>query len=182
MSRTPPDHSGAWGPTVLRVVTGTLMAGHGLQKLAGWFGGSGLAPTAAGFERMALRPARHHAVVAGVGETASGVASVLGLWTPAASAITSGTMTIAVAKVHGRHGPWITKGGYEYNVTLMATSFALAAVGPGRLALDGHLTRRRAGLGWAVAQLGVGVATAMAVLAVSARWPEPEPAADGAPA
>ena len=35
------------GPAVLRAIVGTLFMGHGLQKLAGWFGGHGLEGTAA---------------------------------------------------------------------------------------------------------------------------------------
>jgi putative oxidoreductase len=167
---------GAWGLTALRWTTGSLMAGHGLQKLTGRLGGGGIAKTARGFEAIGLRPGTHHGVAAGVTEAAAGVASILGVWTPVASAATSGTMTVAIAKVHGRKGPWITAGGFEYNATLMAVAFALAAVGPGRLALDGGVTRRRAGLGWAVAQLVVGSATAGAVIAGAQRRPAAVPA------
>jgi len=164
MARTPRPADAAWGATVLRVVAGAFMAGHGLQKLVGWFGGGGLEQTSAGFEHMGLRPGRPHAVAAGVTEVLSGVGGVLGAATPLASAMTTGTMTVALGKVHGRNGPWITKGGYEYNATLIAVAFALAAAGPGRLALDGTLLRRRAGLGWAVGQLALGAGCAAAVM------------------
>lgn len=167
--------TGGWGLTALRWTTGALMAGHGLQKLSTRFGGPGIAGTAAGFDALGLRPGRHHAIAAGVTETFAGVASVLGLWTPAASAGTTGTMAVAIGKVHGKHGPWITRGGFEYNATLIAVAFALAAAGPGRLAVDGALTRRRAGLGWALAQLAAGAAGGVAVIAAAARRPDPEP-------
>src|SRR3954471_3061680 len=164
------DGSG-WGLTALRLATGGLMAGHGIQKLRD------VEATAKGFDFMGLRPGRQHAIAAGLVETAAGMASVLGLWTPAAAAATTGTMTVAIAKVHGKNGPWITKGGYEYNATLLATAFALAAAGPGRLALDGKLTRRRAGLGWAVAQLAVGAAAAAGVMELAKRRTEAAEAA-----
>jgi putative oxidoreductase len=167
--------TGAWGLTALRWTTGALMAGHGLQKLSTLLGGRGIDATAAGFDAMGLRPGRPHAIAAGATEALAGVASMLGVWTPAASAATTGTMTVAVAKVHGRNGPWITKGGYEYNVTLIAVAFALAAVGPGAFALDGVVTRRRTGLGWAVAQLAVGAAAATAVVQTAARRAVPPP-------
>jgi putative oxidoreductase len=153
-----------WGLTALRVVVGALMAGHGLQKLAGWFGGGGLEQTATGFDRLGLRPGRPHAVAAGITEVLSGTGALLGAATPLASAMTTGTMTVAVSKVHGRNGPWITKGGYEYNATLIAVAFALAAAGPGRAAIDGRLLRRRAGLGWAFGQLALGAGCAAAVM------------------
>ena len=166
-----PSTGSGWGLTALRVLTGALMAGHGLQKLAGWFGGGGLEPTAAGFDRMGLRPGRHHAIAAGVTEAVSGAASVLGAATPLASAMTTGTMTVAIGTVHGRNGPWVTKGGYEYNATLLAVAFALAAAGPGRAAVDGTLLRRRAGLGWAVGQLALGAGCALAVMWNARRAP-----------
>ena len=165
---------GAWGLAALRWTTGALMAGHGIQKLTGRLGGGGIGRTATGFEAIGLRPGKHHAIAAGVTEAAAGVASVLGVWTPAASAATTGTMTVAIAKVHGRKGPWITAGGFEYNATLIAIAFALAATGPGRLALDGAVTRRRAGLGWAAAQLVVGASAAGAVIASARRRPAPD--------
>ena len=175
MSRAGVAGSGGWGLTALRLTTGALMAGHGLQKLSTMFGGRGIDGTAPGFDAMGLRPGRPHAIAAGVSETFAGAASVLGVLTPAASAATTGTMTVAIAKVHGRNGPWITKGGYEYNATLIAVAFALAAACPGRLALDGVLTRRRAGIGWALAQLATGAAAAAAVMTTAARRPAPAP-------
>ena len=45
---------------------GALFVGHGLQKLAGWFGGPGINGLAGGFERMGLKPGKAHAVAAGV--------------------------------------------------------------------------------------------------------------------
>jgi putative oxidoreductase len=121
---------------------------------------------------MGLRPGRQHAIAAGLVETASGIGGVLGLLTPAVAAATTGTMTVAVAKVHGKNGPWITKGGYEYNATLMAVAFALAGAGPGRLALDGSLVRRRAGTGWALAQCAVGVVAGLGVVEAARRRAE----------
>ena len=154
---------GEWGLTALRVAAGVLMVGHGMHKLRDVDG------TGRAFDHLGLRPGRHHALLAGVTEAGAGAASVLGVFTPAASAALTGTMTVAIAKVHGKNGPWITKGGYEYNATLIAVGFALAAAGPGRLALDGTLTRRRAGFGWAVAELGLGAATAGVVIAMAQR-------------
>lgn len=158
-----------WGLAALRATIGVLMAGHGVQKLTRSLGGGGIDRTAKGFEMMGLRPGRPHAIAAGVTELGAGVAGILGIATPAASAATTGTMVVAIAKVHGRNGPWITKGGYEYNATLIAAAFALAAAGPGRLALDGSLLRRRASLGWAVGQLALGTATAAAVMTTARR-------------
>jgi putative oxidoreductase len=39
-----------------RAVLGSYLAAHGAQKLFGTFGGHGIEPTAAAFERIGLRP------------------------------------------------------------------------------------------------------------------------------
>jgi putative oxidoreductase len=47
----------ALGLLVLRIGVGLTVAGHGAQKLFGWFGGSGMVGTAAGMTRMRFKPA-----------------------------------------------------------------------------------------------------------------------------
>jgi putative oxidoreductase len=164
------------GLALLRLVVGSLFMGHGLQKLLGWFGGSGLAGTAAGFESLGLRPGRAHAAAAGAGETAGGALIAAGLFTPLGGSLLSGTMITAIRKVHGANGPWAADGGYEYNLVLLAAVLALADLGPGEWSLDHALGIRRAGPGWALAQLAAGAVGSLAATAISDR----QPRADGA--
>ena len=56
-------------PAIVRLAQGSLMAGHGAQKLFGSFGGPGLEGTRGFMEMLGLRPGRPWAVMAG----ASGV-------------------------------------------------------------------------------------------------------------
>ena len=149
-----------FGIAILRAVVGGLFIGHGLQKLTGAFGGYGLEGTAGGFEQMGLKPGKVHATAAGVAETGGGALLVAGLATPLAVSALTGTMTVAIHKVHLAKGPWNSNGGYEYNAVLIAALFAITADGPGALALD----RREWGTGWALAALGAGVAGAAAML------------------
>jgi hypothetical protein len=51
---------------VLRPTAGSLLAGHGAQKLFGWFGGNGLEGTAKWLESMTLKPGKPWAVAVGV--------------------------------------------------------------------------------------------------------------------
>src|SRR3954466_9048756 len=95
-----------FGIAILRAVIGGLFVGHGLQKLTGAFGGHGLEGTAGFFETLGLYPGKHHATAAGATETAGGALLVAGLATPAATAALTGTMTVAIGKVHGRNGVW----------------------------------------------------------------------------
>jgi putative oxidoreductase len=124
------------GLTWLRLIVGALFFGHGTQKLFGWFGGHGIEGTAGFFETIGLTPGRKHATAAGAAEAGGGVLVALGFLTPAAAASLIGVMSTAIRKVHGKNGPWVTDGGYEYNLALIAIMVALADVGPGDLSLD----------------------------------------------
>lgn len=155
--------------TVLRVVTGATMLGHGLQKLTNSLGGNG--PEAAGqqFEKMGFQPGREFAIATGVAETTGGALMVAGLGTPLACAMISGVMAGAIAKVHYKNGFWMSDRGFEYNLHIMAATFAVAGAGGGALALDGLRGKKHRGFGWALAQLAVGVGAAAGALSIAER-------------
>jgi putative oxidoreductase len=161
------------GRLLLRLVVGGLFVGHGTQKLFGWFGGQGLDATAQGFEQLGLRPGRRNAIAAGGAETGGGALLAVGLATPFAASVLIATMLTAIYRVHGKKGPWLNDGGYEYNLVLIAAALALAEVGPGGLSLDGALGRERSGSGWALAALGAGVLGAIGSYAAAAAQPAP---------
>src|SRR3954470_16301055 len=150
-----------FGIAILRAVIGGLFVGHGLQKLTGAFGGHGLEGTAGFFESaLDLKPGKVHATTAAVAETAGGAALAAGLATPAAAAALTGTMTVAIQKVHAPKGIWASDGGYEYNAVLIASIFAIVAEGPGSFSLD----RRVWGTGWAIASVAAGAAGGLALV------------------
>jgi putative oxidoreductase len=158
-----------FGLAVLRFVVGGLFMGHGLQKLAGWFGGFGLEGTGQFFEEsLNMRPGKAHAAAAGAAETGGGALIAAGLATPVGASLLSGTMITAIRKVHASKGPWVSDGGYEYNLVLLAIVFALSDAGPGRLSLDAALGRERKGLHWALAQLAAGALGSAAAIAIGA--------------
>jgi putative oxidoreductase len=161
------------GAPLLRGVIGALFVGHGTQKLFGWFGGPGLEGVKGMMENLGLRPAKRHAVAAGVAETAGGTLLLLGALTPFATTALTATMVTAIRKVHADKGPWVTGGGYEYNLVLIAALTALAEHGPGRPSIDGDRFR---GPFWALASLGAGVAGSyLATSAPVNQEPEREP-------
>jgi putative oxidoreductase len=143
------------GAPLLRGVIGALFIGHGTQKLFGWFDGPGLQGVSRMMEKLQLRPPKRHAVAAGVSETTGGALLMLGALTPFATTALTATMVTAIRKVHADKGPWVTGGGYEYNLVLIAALTALADHGPGRPSVDGDRFR---GSFWALASLGAGVA------------------------
>ena len=146
------------GRLIARVAIGGLFAGHGTQKLFGWFGGSGIGGTAETMHKLELRPARHHAVAAGTAETLGGTLLALGALTPFAGSLITGTMLTAIRKVHLPNGPWNTQGGYEYNVALIAAALAMVDCGPGAPSVDRALGIEKRGNLWTLATLAAGAA------------------------
>jgi putative oxidoreductase len=166
------------GRLLLRIVVGGFFIGHGTQKLFGWFDGHGLDATAEGFEQMGLRPGRRHAIAAGAAEAGGGALLAAGAATPLAASALTATMLTAIETVHLKNGPWAAKGGYEYNVVLIAAVLALAEVGAGPLSIEGLRGRERSGTGWMLAALAGGVVGALA----AAQTREPAPPAPAAAA
>lgn len=156
-----------------RSIIGGLFIGHGTQKLKGWFGGPGLAGTQGTMQAIGMHPARANAVAAGVTETAGGALLVAGLATPLASSALIGTMITAIRKVHLPNGPWVSKGGYEYNLVLIAALLALAEEGPGDISVDAALGRERSGLRWGLGALALGAAASTAAIELGRRFAHP---------
>jgi putative oxidoreductase len=98
-----------------------------------------------------------HAWAAGLAEAGCGLLLALGLATPFAAAGLIAVMTAAILTVHGPNGVWVTKGGYEYNLVLIAVAVALAGVGPGTWSLDHALGWHLAGTDWAIGALLAGL-------------------------
>jgi putative oxidoreductase len=159
-----------------RTVLGGYLAAHGAQKLFGTFGGHGLEPTAAGFERLGLRPGRVTATAAGLSELGGGLLTAAGLASPVGPVTIAGTMA-----VHRASGPFAADRGYELPVTNLAAALALAVAGPGRYSLDGltglRLHRILTGIVVAGAVGGAAVNVAMLLRAAT----PPAPAATTAP-
>jgi putative oxidoreductase len=163
------------GRLLARLTIGGLFVGHGTQKLFGWFGGPGPEGTAQMMDKLELRPARRHALAAGLSETVGGGLLALGALTPAASALLSGTMFTAIRKVHFPKGLWNTGGGYEYNLTLIAALAALVECGPGSLSVDRALGIERRGSGWALASVAAGAAGSALAIEAGKQTREEQP-------
>ncbi|MCY9135376.1 DoxX family protein [Bacillus atrophaeus] len=127
------------GLLIIRLIIGLLFVGHGAQKLFGWFGGHGLKGTGGWFESIGMKPGVTVALLAGLSELFGGIMFALGFLTPLAGIIIVGTMVMAIVKVHGANGLWVTNNGYEYNLTLLAVTIGIALTGPGQYAVDTFL-------------------------------------------
>ena len=151
------------GKLILRVALGGYFFGHGMQKLAGWFGGGGPEGTGQVFEQAGLRPGRESALLAGAAEAGGGSLLALGLFTPAAVSMLTGVMANAIRHVHRQNGLWVTDGGVEYPVVILASLTALADGGPGRFSLDEALGIRLRGPVVTAVAMGAGAAGALYV-------------------
>jgi putative oxidoreductase len=128
--------NGGYAALVLRVPVGLILAAHGAQKLFGWFGGYGLEGTGQWLASIGLEPGYLMALLAGGAEFFGGLALVLGLLTRPAALVTAFTMLVAIFSVHIGNGLFMSNNGYEYALTLLVVTVALAIQGAGRFAVD----------------------------------------------
>lgn len=126
------------GLLVLRVTTGGLLAGHGLQKLVGAFGGPGMQGTAGFMESLGLKPGHYWGTAAALAETSGGLMA-LGLFEPLGEIGVLSAMAMATGKVHWGKPIWGMSGGAEQPVTNIAAASALMLTGPGRISADSLL-------------------------------------------
>ena len=126
-----------------RAALGASMVYHGLGKLKDG------APEQTGqfFESMGLKPGKQLAIATGVAEVFAGAAAIAGLWTRPAAIAVLVTQAVALGKVHARNGYDVTKGGYEYNLGLMAIAAGLLIAGPGMFSTHEGLERLAEGRG-----------------------------------
>ena len=123
-------------PMIVRLAQGSLMAGHGAQKLFGSFGGPGLEGTSGFMEMLGMRPGRPWAYLAGLSEFGGGVLTALGLFYPLGPLGIIASMSMATRKAHWGKPIWVTEGGAELPVLNIAISTALMIREPDRFSLD----------------------------------------------
>ncbi len=163
------------GLLIGRVVTGMLMAGHGSQKLFGWFGGHGMRGTTRFVASLGFHPARPWAFVAGGSEFGSGLLTALGLFHPIGPIMMLAPMWMALTKAHWDRPIWAQQGGGELAVADMAAAAVIATNGPGRFSADRLFGIR---LPWPLVVLAL-LATAGGILAGTTTMPAVSEQAEG---
>ena len=146
----------AIGGLVLRVAVAAIFIAHGMHKLFGIGGGSGIGPggfdqTASQFATLGMAQPFLLAVLAGVTQFAGGVLLLAGFLTRWAALALAIYCAIGIWIDHGRWGfflNWInTPGrghGIEYMVVLLGALMFLLLAGGGEWSLDGRRAHRHA--------------------------------------
>ena len=161
----------SYGILLLRLVLGFSLAAHGAQKLFGSFGGPGPRGTAGSFQSLHFRAPMLLALAAGLSELGGGLLIAAGLLTPLGSLAIAVVMLNAIGTAHWRNGFWNSRGGYEFNLLILATAVALAATGGGRFSLDALIgwEDNLGGLWWGVAVLGLSALISAVTLTLGRR-------------
>lgn len=130
---------------VLRIMLGIVFFPHGMQKLMGWFGGSGFSGTMDMFTLKMGIPAVF-AFLAIMAEGLGSLGLLSGLLTRVAAFGITVNMAVAIAMVHWQNGFFMNwfgsqKGeGFEYHLLVIAIGIALMIKGGGALSIDRAIT------------------------------------------
>ena len=125
----------------MRLPISIIFMAHGSQKLFGWFGGYGLQGTGQWMASIGLEPGVLMAFLAGSGEFFGGLFILIGLLTRPAAAVLAFTMVVAILSTHISNGLFLSNGGYEFGLALLAASVSLAISGAGKLSVDSLLSK-----------------------------------------
>jgi len=126
------------GIAILRIVVGVVFFMHGKMKLMG-MGYHGVAGFLHG---IGLPLPQVAAVFLLAAEVGGGMALILGVLTRWAALLNACDMFVALLIVHWKNGFFLPHG-YEFVLTLLAATIALALAGPGSASVDSLLAKRR---------------------------------------
>ncbi|HEY5855256.1 MAG TPA: DoxX family protein [Aldersonia sp.] len=149
---------------LIRTVLGVTMIAHGYNH---WRGGGRIDGTAGWFAGLGLRRPRLQAWLSVATEIGAGALLIVGLFTPFACAAVVSVMLVAGLLAHRRNGFFVFREGYEYVLVLAVVAVALALLGPGDVSVDAAAGVEVAGTAGGVVALGLGVGSAVGLLATS---------------
>ena len=126
----------------LRLILGIVFVVHGAQKLFGWFGGGGVNGTGDFMASLGLNPGVPMGLLSGAGEMIGGILLLLGVLVPVAAVLLTIDMIVAIIFRTSKLG-FVSGGGVELNLIILAGVAAVVLLGPGAYSLEKWLVRRR---------------------------------------
>jgi putative oxidoreductase len=133
-----------WVTVPIRLALGTVMIGHGAQKVLGSFGGPGFEKWVAGTTPFNfMKPTWLWLGAAAIAELVGGLLIVLGLLTRVGAFFVACTMLTAVVGVHW--GAFFAPKGFEYALSLLGMALALLISGGGMASVDLALSKGSGG-------------------------------------
>jgi len=134
LMRTTPS----WGPTLLRVALGVMIAAHGSHALFDWFAKSGLESFPHFLASSGSELGRGGEVAEGLIQLACGLLLVIGFQTRVAAAVLTVVMAVIAHHAYNRQGflslPLQTH--WEYPGMCAVAFFVLVVMGGGAMSLD----------------------------------------------
>ncbi|HEX9001987.1 MAG TPA: DoxX family protein [Blastocatellia bacterium] len=125
-----------WALFPLRLALGAIFFAHGAQKIFGVWGGKGLTAWTAAAAPYNLQPAWAWLSAAAFAEFIGGLMVMLGFMTRVGAFMIACVMGVALAAVHWKNGFFLTQGGFEYTLALLAMALTLIIAGGGNGSVD----------------------------------------------
>jgi putative oxidoreductase len=130
-----------------RIILGTVIAGHGAQKLLGWFGGYGFEGTMGFFTGVVGLPYILAFLII-LAESVGMIALIFGLATRLVSTSLILIMLGAIITTHAQFGFFMNWSGaqagegYEFHLLVIALSVVISLNGAGAYSLDAYVKSR----------------------------------------
>lgn len=125
-----------WASLPLRIALGFIFMAHGSQKAFAAFGGPGIKGFSGMLSTLGFAPAVFWAYLAVCVELFGGLFLILGIFPRISAALIFILISVATFKVHLGKGFFISGGGYEYNLLILAACLALMIMGAGNLSIS----------------------------------------------
>jgi putative oxidoreductase len=121
---------------ILRLGLGVMFLAHGLQKVFGLFGGSGMSGFSKMLAGLGFSPALFWAYLVAYLEFLGGLSLITGLSTRISSSLLFIVIAVAAVKVHLAKGFFMQAGGFEYHFVIASVCLALMILGTGKYGIN----------------------------------------------
>lgn len=119
----------------LRLVIGIIFFAHGMQKIFGVFQGSGIDGFISMIKGLGFSYPLFWAWAAALSEGLGGLFLILGVMPRSSAFFISIVMIVAIIKIHGPKGFFMSSGGFEYPLMLLSASISILLMGAGKYSI-----------------------------------------------